>query len=431
VRTLGTKDTWSRYISVCVDRIEVTGALEQAATRIEDDDRRMTFTGGWKALLSPPASGDTARLTRRAGAELRIGFRGTSATLVGPVGTGFGQFEVFVDGVSHGVVSQYAPYGAPRVRLSTISGLPDGEHTLRLVVLGTGVSDATGVAVAIDAVDIHGEATRVTPATAIETADEADTRLYFSGGWTSAPYAGMSEGSHRHSRFAGSSVTIAFEGTGISILGSKHPAYGLAVVSLDGASQGTVSAYSASGRQNQRVLWAVDGLDPGKHTVVLKVAGQPDSESYGQYVSIDGVEVEGTLVAARPRAPFAYSWSRYIVIDKSEFRLYHVIDGYIDAIYPIAHGKPSTPTPSRVWRIDAKYYSDPLGVYGPRKMRLFQRVWNGYSYSYRYSSYLIHGTNEPWVIGTQASAGCIRLDNADVLKLYPRVSLGTMVVTRE
>lgn len=42
--------------------------------------------------------------------------------------------------------------------------------------------------------------------------------------------------------------------------------------------------------------------------------------------------------------------------------------------------------------------------------------------------YRIHGTNAPWTIGTQASSGCIRLRNEDVVELYPMVKVGAKVV---
>jgi lipoprotein-anchoring transpeptidase ErfK/SrfK len=43
------------------------------------------------------------------------------------------------------------------------------------------------------------------------------------------------------------------------------------------------------------------------------------------------------------------------------------------------------------------------------------------------SMYRIHGTDAPWTIGTAVSKGCIRMYNADVLDLYPRVPIGTRV----
>jgi len=44
------------------------------------------------------------------------------------------------------------------------------------------------------------------------------------------------------------------------------------------------------------------------------------------------------------------------------------------------------------------------------------------------SLYRIHGSNEPWTIGTAVSSGCIRMRNEDVIDLYGRVHIGTKVV---
>ena len=42
--------------------------------------------------------------------------------------------------------------------------------------------------------------------------------------------------------------------------------------------------------------------------------------------------------------------------------------------------------------------------------------------------YRIHGSNEPWTIGTNVSSGCIRMRNEDVIDLYGRVGVGAKVV---
>jgi lipoprotein-anchoring transpeptidase ErfK/SrfK len=44
------------------------------------------------------------------------------------------------------------------------------------------------------------------------------------------------------------------------------------------------------------------------------------------------------------------------------------------------------------------------------------------------SLYRIHGSNEPWTIGTNVSSGCIRMRNEDVIDLYERVNVGTRVI---
>jgi lipoprotein-anchoring transpeptidase ErfK/SrfK len=44
--------------------------------------------------------------------------------------------------------------------------------------------------------------------------------------------------------------------------------------------------------------------------------------------------------------------------------------------------------------------------------------------------YRIHGTNQPWTIGSNVSSGCIRMRNEDVVDLYERVGVGTRVIVR-
>jgi lipoprotein-anchoring transpeptidase ErfK/SrfK len=44
--------------------------------------------------------------------------------------------------------------------------------------------------------------------------------------------------------------------------------------------------------------------------------------------------------------------------------------------------------------------------------------------------YRIHGSNEPQTIGTAVSSGCFRMTNEDVVDLYSRVRVGTVVVVQ-
>ncbi|SDK04664.1 L,D-transpeptidase family protein [Natronincola ferrireducens] len=86
------------------------------------------------------------------------------------------------------------------------------------------------------------------------------------------------------------------------------------------------------------------------------------------------------------------------------------------ATYPVAVGKPSTPTPVGDWQIIQKT-RNPGGAFGTRWMRM-NVPWGGYG---------IHGTNAPESIGTAASHGCVRMFNEDVNGLYDIVPLGTPV----
>lgn len=57
---------------------------------------------------------------------------------------------------------------------------------------------------------------------------------------------------------------------------------------------------------------------------------------------------------------------------------------------------------------------------GPRALYLYRDGRDTY--------YRLHGTVEPWTIGTMVSSGCVRLLNQDIMDLYRRVPVGTKVV---
>ncbi|MCF6099195.1 L,D-transpeptidase [Mesorhizobium muleiense] len=65
----------------------------------------------------------------------------------------------------------------------------------------------------------------------------------------------------------------------------------------------------------------------------------------------------------------------------------------------------------------------PGGPNNPLGARALYLYRNG-----RDTYFRIHGTNEPWTIGTAVSNGCIRLTNDDIIDLYERTPLGTTVV---
>lgn len=82
--------------------------------------------------------------------------------------------------------------------------------------------------------------------------------------------------------------------------------------------------------------------------------------------------------------------------------------------YPIAVGKPSTPTPKGNFKIINKAFN-PGGPFGAR--------WLGLNKP----GYGIHGTNNPNSIGKAISNGCIRTYNNNIIELYNTVPIGTPV----
>jgi lipoprotein-anchoring transpeptidase ErfK/SrfK len=118
-------------------------------------------------------------------------------------------------------------------------------------------------------------------------------------------------------------------------------------------------------------------------------------------------------------------------IDLSDHRLDVYTQGEKTHSYPVGVGKGSTPTPPGDYYIMIKM--KPIkenSVYGDLAMGIssFSEElvdWPGGG------QVGIHGTNDPSSIGKDVSAGCIRLQNEDILELTDLAPLGTPVFVRE
>lgn len=110
------------------------------------------------------------------------------------------------------------------------------------------------------------------------------------------------------------------------------------------------------------------------------------------------------------------STGQRLAINTVQRRLRHFNGERLVKEYPVAVGKPSTPTPPGSYRIKNKIVN-PGGVLGTRWMGLTIPGGN----------YGIHGTNNPASIGNAVSLGCIRMHNHDIEELFPLVPIGTPV----
>lgn len=113
------------------------------------------------------------------------------------------------------------------------------------------------------------------------------------------------------------------------------------------------------------------------------------------------------------------SRSAYIEIDLLRRQLHFYQGSRLVSTYPIAIGKPSTPSPIGNWHVVNKKILTYPSVFGTRWMGLNN------------PGYGIHGTNNPSSIGTAASLGCIRMHNHHVEELFPLVSIGTPVTVHK
>jgi L,D-transpeptidase catalytic domain len=118
---------------------------------------------------------------------------------------------------------------------------------------------------------------------------------------------------------------------------------------------------------------------------------------------------------------------RTIVVSLKDRRLALLENGLVKAVYPVAVGKASTPSPTGRFTvvthvINPTYYHHGV-VIPPGPENPVGNRWMGLSVA----GYGIHGTNVPRSIGKAASHGCIRMSRRDLDKLFAQVRVGDTV----
>jgi len=147
------------------------------------------------------------------------------------------------------------------------------------------------------------------------------------------------------------------------------------------------------------------------------------------FISFNVVLISAVLVACIVPVARAATASE-VIVDKS-FHITLVKTESTSLAFPDATGTTGdSATPVGTYRVTDKQ-ADPNWhwegkVYAPYlrdKLNGLGVRWIGISLP----SYGLHGTNDPFSIGKDASHGCIRHENADITKIFPMVPTGTPV----
>ena len=103
--------------------------------RINDDSAAIVKTGAWLSA-SNRGRGDyknDVSYTGTNGDALEYTFSGTGVTVIGPKGSDQGNVEIFIDGVSRGLVDTSANSYAAQQKYFVTTGLTTGQHTVKVV----------------------------------------------------------------------------------------------------------------------------------------------------------------------------------------------------------------------------------------------------------------------------------------------------------
>jgi lipoprotein-anchoring transpeptidase ErfK/SrfK len=178
---------------------------------------------------------------------------------------------------------------------------------------------------------------------------------------------------------------------------------------------------------------------------------QSEGDYFSGIVEDNGVQFRATNMALIPQG-FRRQLVTYehdlppgtIIVDTQKHFLFRTLEQDLAVRYGVGVGREGfqwfgsarvmrkatwpdwTPPPEMLQRqpdIPHHMKGGPDNPLGPRAMYLYR---DGQDLLYR-----IHGTVEPWTIGSNVSSGCIRMLNEDVIDLFGRTPVGTPVTVLE
>jgi hypothetical protein len=123
--------------------------------------------------------------------------------------------------------------------------------------------------------------------------EQTDSRLVYAGTWYPFSTSGPSGGSYKRASTAGASVTIKFTGTYLAWIATAGTTLSKAYVSLDGGTAQSINLARSAVAYQQNVWNTGIFATAGPHTVKI---WWDTSNAAGKFISIDAVDVAGTLM---------------------------------------------------------------------------------------------------------------------------------------
>ncbi len=293
--TFGPSNTMSLHWYDSVDTDAAKGRLVGTASTPVDDatlgagDRQFDLHGAWATdTTCYGCYQDTGHYSTTAGDYYQVRFTGSEVRLYQPETPYQGIEAVSIDGGTETQVNLYSATGKWGVNTISYTGLsPATQHTLKVRVVGQkGDPSALNDAVEADQATVTEQQT-----VNDQTTGTGSLQFNYSSSWTSSSACdGCFGGDEHYTNTANATYSVAFTGTGISVLNGIGPLDGYATFSIDGGSATTVDMYSAQHEDNYQ-SFSVSGLTRSSHTLTVTVLGTHNSSATNSYVGADRVLV--------------------------------------------------------------------------------------------------------------------------------------------
>jgi hypothetical protein len=298
---------WGRGIlmlGACALGASVCIAQTPTATRIQETNPNIVFSGPWAPDTMGSASAGTSLMSLQTGARASLTFTGTGITWIGNSGPTRGVARVFLDGAVS-TVDTYSSTWLDQQALYVAKGLSMGTHTLSIEATQINNVNAQGSAISVDAFEITNGAAVPSVSAGPGYIEQNDPAVTFSGNWYTIQATRASGGSIALAMDPGSRANVQFNGTGITWIGFMDPWSGYARVYVDGVLKTTLTLWAMPWGDGcgceiwQRPIYSISGLTNGPHSLSIEVAGQKDDISGGTWVWVDAFRIAGSAATGQ------------------------------------------------------------------------------------------------------------------------------------
>ena len=212
---------------ITIDAVEVVGSLVQSG-RIEQTDTRLAYAGTWSTFSTSGPSAGSYKRANTSTASVTVDFNGTYLAWIATKGKTLGKAWVSLDGGTAQTVDLAAPKVAYQQTVWDTHQLNLGDHEVKISWDKT--DNAAGIYISIDAFEIQGT---LSQAYLWNRFEQSDSRLLYTGTWSTTPAPGASGGSYKEANTSAASLTATFSGTRLDWIATTGPGMGRADVSID------------------------------------------------------------------------------------------------------------------------------------------------------------------------------------------------------
>jgi hypothetical protein len=282
--------TTDAYIVTLTTGKPATTSIDGNTTGNGND--QFSYSSGWGVTtgVSDMYAG-TANWSSGPGQTSTLHFTGPTVQLYAVHDTDQGIASVSVDGGTATDVDGYAATRDAGGLSWTSPTLSTGAHTLTVTVTGRKNAASSGFTVAIDRADVSPAVAPTTTTVDANVTGTGANQFNYSTGWgVTTGVSDMYAGTANWASAVGSTASVAFSGTNVTLYAVRDVDQGQMSVWVDSGSPTTVDDY-ASTRNASGSVWVSPTLASGSHVLHISVLGTKNGASSGTTIALDRVDL--------------------------------------------------------------------------------------------------------------------------------------------